>query len=135
MNRVTLIGNVTFDPELRKTPKGTPVASFGFATNMYWKDASTGEKRENAEFHSIIAWRKLAEPVGEQIKTGNRLYIEGRLKTRTWEDKEGVKRRRTEVIASNILVLKSKADKKGEETVAEKPMLVEEEVSTEKVPF
>lgn len=104
LNKVLLIGNLTRDPELRYTPQGTAVCTFGLATNRQWSN-DQGEKKEDVEFHTIVAWNKLAEICGEYLKKGSQTYVEGRLSTREWEDKEGGKRRTTEVIANEVLFL------------------------------
>ncbi len=99
-----IIGNLTRDPEVRTTAGGTNVASFGVATNHAWTDAS-GQKQEKAEFHNIVAWGKLADICGQYLAKGRKVYIEGRLQTREWEGKDGVKRRTTEIIAENMIML------------------------------
>jgi len=104
LNRACLIGNVTKDPELKTTPSGQSVISFSIATNFIWKDQA-GNKQEKAEFHNIVAWRKLAETMGQYLKKGGKVYVEGRLQTRTWEDKDGKKNYRTEIVADNIILL------------------------------
>lgn len=104
LNKVMLIGNVTRDPEIRNTTSGTQVASFSIATNFTWKD-QTGGKQSKAEFHNIVAWRKLAEIIGQYIKKGSKIYIEGRLQTRDWTGQDGTKRYTTEVVADNMIML------------------------------
>lgn len=117
LNRVTLIGNVTRDPELRTTPTGQNVCSFSVATNRRWKDQTSGELKESAEFHNLVAWGKLAQTVSSYLKKGSKVYVEGRLQTRSWEDQTGVKKYRTEVILDNMIML----DKKGAAPAAEAP--------------
>jgi len=107
LNKAMIIGNLTRDPEVRSTPSGVSVVSFGVATNFVWKDAN-GQKQEKAEFHNIVAWRKLADIVGQYLKKGSKVYIEGRLQTRDWTGQDGVKRYRTEIIAENMIMLDSK---------------------------
>lgn len=104
LNKVMIIGNVTADPEVRNTPQGTSVTSFSVATNLVWTDQS-GMKQSKAEFHNVVAWRKLAEICGQYLTKGKKVYIEGRLQTRDWEDQSGVKRYRTEIIAENMIML------------------------------
>ena len=106
LNKVILIGNLTRDPELRYTPQGTPVCTFGIATNRSWS-TDTGEKKEETEFHTIVAWNRLAEIVAEYLQKGRQAYIEGRLQTREWEAPDGTKRQRTEIIASEVIFLGS----------------------------
>ena len=105
LNRATIIGNLTRDPELRYTPNGSAVASFGVATNRSYVDQSSGEKKDSVEFHDIVTWGKLAEICGQILSKGRKVYIEGRLQTRSWEGQDGVKRQRTEIVAENMLVL------------------------------
>ena len=101
LNKVFIIGRLTADPELRTTPSGDHVASFSIATNRYWR-TKEGEKKENTEFHNIVAWGRQAEVVNQFSKKGSVIMIEGRLQTRSWEGKDGQTRRTTEVIAENI---------------------------------
>jgi len=100
LNKVQLIGNVIRPPEVRMAG-AQKVATFSVATNFSWTD-QTGARKEKAEFHNIVAWRKLAEICEQYLKKGSKLYIEGRLQTRDWEGEDGVKRYRTEVIAENL---------------------------------
>lgn len=109
LNRAQIIGNLTRDPELRQIPGGQTVATFSVATNFTWTDSS-GQKQERAEFHNVVAWRKLAEICGQYLKKGGKVFIEGRIQTRDWEGEDGVKRYRTEIIADNMIML----DRKGE---------------------
>ncbi len=109
LNKVQLIGNLTRDPELKQIPGGQVVASFGIATNFTWKDQS-GERQSKAEFHNIVAWRKLAEICGQYLKKGAKVYIEGRLQTRDWEGEDGTKRYRTEITADNMIMLDGRRD-------------------------
>ena len=105
LNKVMLIGHVGKDPEVRFTGSGTPVASFSLATNESWKDAE-GNQQERTDWHNIIAWKKLAEICGEWLKKGSKVYIEGRIQTRDYEDKNtGVKKYITEIIASSMIML------------------------------
>jgi len=104
LNRATIIGNLTRDPELRYTPNGQAVASFAVATNRSWVD-NTGEKKDAVEYHEVVTWGKLAEICGQILSKGRKAYIEGRLQTRSWEGQDGVKRQKTEIVAENVLVL------------------------------
>lgn len=104
LNKVMLIGNVVRDPEMRTTPNGKNVSSFSIATNRVWTDASN-QKQTKAEFHNIVAWGRLAEITSQYLKKGSKVYLEGRLETRSWDDPNGVKRYRTEVIADNMIML------------------------------
>ncbi len=107
LNKAMIIGNLTRDPEVRTTPQGTSVASFSVATNFVWNDAN-GQKQEKAEYHNVVAWRKLADIIGQYLKKGSKVYIEGRLQTRDWTGQDGVKRYRTEIVADNMIMLDSK---------------------------
>jgi single-strand DNA-binding protein len=104
LNKVMIIGRLTRDPEVRSTPSGTNVASFAVATSFNWTDQQ-GQKKEQTEFHNVVAWRKLGEIVGQYLKKGSQVYIEGRLQTRSWEGQDGKKNYRTEIIADNMIML------------------------------
>ncbi len=140
LNKVMIIGNVVRDPELRTTPNGQNVSSFAVATNLVWKDAS-GSRQEKAEFHNVVAWRKLAEITSQYLKKGSKVYIEGRLQTRSWDDPNGVKKYRTEIIADNMIMLDRASGSNYEskeprsaaaKTEADPPA---EEISIEDIPF
>jgi len=108
LNKVLLIGNLTRDPELRSTPSGQSVATFGLATNRVWKDPQTGERREAVEFHNIVLWRRLAEIAGQYLHKGSKIFLEGRLQTRSWQDQSGNKKYMTEIVAENMQMLDRK---------------------------
>ncbi len=108
LNKVLLIGNLTRDPELRSTPSGQSVASFGIATNRIWRDPQTGERKEAVEFHNIVLWRRLAEIAGQYLRKGSKIFLEGRLQTTSWQDQSGAKRYRTEIVAENMQMLDRK---------------------------
>lgn len=112
LNKAMIIGNLTRDPEIRNTPNGQTVASFSVATNMVWTDQS-GQKQEKAEFHNVVAWRRLAEICGQYLKKGAKVYIEGRLQTRDWAGQDGVKRYRTEIVAENMIMLDGRGGSQG----------------------
>ncbi|PIS09077.1 single-stranded DNA-binding protein [Candidatus Beckwithbacteria bacterium CG10_big_fil_rev_8_21_14_0_10_34_10] len=114
LNKVQLIGNLTRDPELRYTPQGTAVCTFGLATNRSWQPTGGGERQEEAEFHRLVAWQKLAELCAQLLFKGRKIYVEGRLQTRNWTSKDGQDRTTTEVVIDNMIVLDSKR-KDGEE--------------------
>ena len=105
LNKVMLIGNLTRDPNLRFTPKGTAVCSFGIATNRSWTAADGGEKQERVDFHNIVAWSKLAEICGQLLHKGDKTYVEGRIQTRDWKTENGEDRRITEIIIDNMMLL------------------------------
>ncbi len=127
LNKVSLIGNLGKDPELRYTSGGVAVATFSVATNERWKDPE-GNPQEKTEWHNIVAWRKLAEISGEWLKKGKKVYIEGRLQYRSYDDKNGVKRYVTEIVADNLIMLDSKgADVGPSPTPSEEPAGPEKE--------
>jgi single-strand DNA-binding protein len=103
-----LIGNLTRDPELRYTPQGTPVCSFGLATNRSWQPARGGDRQEETEFHRIVAWNKLAELCSQLLFKGRKVFVEGRLQTRNWTTSEGQERQTVEIVIDSMIVLDSK---------------------------
>jgi single-strand DNA-binding protein len=107
LNRVQLIGNLTRDPELRYTPQGTAVCSFSIATNRNWT-TDTGEKKDEVEFHRIVAWNKLAELCSQFLVKGRKVYVEGRLSTRSWNAQDGTQKQTTEIVISDMILLDSK---------------------------
>jgi single-strand DNA-binding protein len=104
VNKVILVGNLTRDPEVRYTKSDQAVASFGLATNETWK-GKDGNREEKTEFHRVIAWGKLGEICGEYLSKGKQVYIEGKLQTRDWDDKDDNKRTTTEIVANNMTML------------------------------
>ncbi len=112
VNKVILIGNLGGDPELRSTPGGTSVASFTLATNESWTDKD-GTKQERTEWHRIVVWSRLAEICGQYLRKGSQVYIEGRLQTRTWEDKQGNQRKTTEIVARDMQMLGARSEGNG----------------------
>ena len=116
LNKVLLIGNLTRDPELRYTPQGTPVCTFGLATNRSWQPSAGGERQEETEWHRIVAWNKLAELCSELLFKGRKVFVEGRVQTRNWTDAQGQERTTVEVVIDNMIVLDNKRkDGQGEE--------------------
>ncbi len=107
VNKVILIGNLGRDPEVRYTPSGVAVANFSIATSEEWKDKVSGQKQERTEWHRIVAWRRLGEICGEYLHKGSQVFIEGKLQTRSWEDRDGNKRYTTEVYATTMQMLGS----------------------------
>ncbi|MBI3486310.1 single-stranded DNA-binding protein [Candidatus Daviesbacteria bacterium] len=110
-NRVELIGNLTRDPELRYTPSGAAVVSFSIATNRTYM--SDGEKKEEADFHRIVAWNKLAELCSQLLKKGNRVFVSGRLQNRSWEGQDGQQRQTTEIVIEDMILLTSRSLSEG----------------------
>ena len=103
VNKATIIGNLTRDPELKSLPSGGKVTSLSLATNSYWKDKTTGEKKESVEYHNIVIFGRQAETAAQYLKKGQQAYIEGRLQTRSWDDTAtGVKKYRTEIVADTV---------------------------------
>ena len=101
LNKAMIIGNLTRDPELKSLPSGVRVASFSVATNRVWKDKN-GQKQENVDYHNVVVFGRQAEIVGQYMKKGSSILVEGRMQTRSWDDASGVKKYRTEVIADRI---------------------------------
>ena len=112
LNKVLLIGNLTRDPELRYTPSGAAVCTFGIATNRFYV-ASDGEKKEETEFIKIVSWNKLAELCSQLLAKGRKVYVEGRLQTRSWETPDGQNRQTTEVVIDDMRILDSKREFEG----------------------
>ncbi len=105
LNKVMIIGNVTNDPELRAIPSGVNVCNFGVATNYVYTNQQTGQKVEQVEFHNIVLWRKLGEIAKQYLTKGRKVFIEGRLQTRSWDGEDGKKRYKTEIIGDNMIML------------------------------
>lgn len=124
LNKAILIGNLTRDPELRYTPQGTAVCTFGLATNRQWVTES-GEKKEDAEFHRLVAWNKLAEICSQLLTKGRKVYVEGRLQTRSWTGQDGAQRTSTEIVISDMIILDPRRDVAGETPEFDVPQEVE----------
>jgi single-strand DNA-binding protein len=132
INKVILVGRLGKDPEVRYTPSGVAVANFTVATSEEWKDKNTGEKQERTEWHRIEAWRRLGEICGEYLHKGKQVYIEGRLQTDAWEDRDGNRRYTTKVVAQNMQMLDSpskggKIESRDEQFPVEEPINVPED--------
>lgn len=108
VNKVILVGNLGKDPEVRYSPNGSAVANCTLATTESWKDKTSGEKQEKTEWHRVVFFGKLAEIAGEYLKKGSQIYVEGRLQTRKWQDKEGKDRYTTEIVAGEMQMLGSR---------------------------
>lgn len=109
INKVILVGNVGTDPEVRYLPNGNAVATLSVATSETWKDKQTGEKQERTEWHRVVCFNRLGEIAGEYIRKGSKLYVEGSLRTRKWQDQQGQDKYTTEIVAADIQMLDSKA--------------------------
>lgn len=128
VNKVTLIGNLVRDPEAKSLPSGQMISAFDLATNYAWKDQKTKAKREATEFHSLVAWGKLAEIVQQYVKKGSKVYVEGRLHRRSWKDRAGKPQSKTEIVADSLIML-------GHRSLAKDPTeLPKEEPSAEELP-
>lgn len=146
LNRVTLIGRLTQDPEVRTTPSGQSVTNLKVVTNRMWT-GQDGTKQERAEFHSCVLWGKLADVAGQYLTKGQKVYVEGRLETRDWTGQDGVKRYRTEIICENMIMLggprgSGPAASSSNEPAYEPPRSSstpvepeEEEIKVEDIPF
>lgn len=148
LNKAQIIGNITQDIEVKTTPNGQNVCSFGIATNRNWTDSS-GMRQEQTEFHNVVLWGKLSEIAGQYLGKGKKVYIEGRLQTRSWEAQDGTKRYRTEVVGENMIMLSpagengSRSGTSYNQTPATNPTPAastkkpkqEEEISIEDIPF
>jgi len=153
LNKVFLIGNLVQDPELRTTSSGQPVCTLRMATNRMWTDQKSGQKQQKAEYHTVILWRKLAEIAKQYLTKGNLLLVEGRLQTRNWQDKNGVKHWTTEIIAENMqmgprsgfsskpssegAIKQEKESQKQDDLTEEIPIIEEdsEEIDLKDIPF
>jgi single-strand DNA-binding protein len=121
LNKVMVIGRLGADPEMRYTPSGSPVTTFRVATSRQWKDGN-GETREETEWFNMVAWNKLAEICNQYLSKGTRVYIEGRLQTRSWEDQQsGQTRYRTEVITSDMIILDGREGRPGRDVEEYQP--------------
>lgn len=141
LNRATVLGNMTKDPDMRFTPNGQAVCNFTVATNRRWKNQD-GTDGDSTEYHDIVVWGKQAENVTPMLKKGGPVYVEGRLQTRNWDGQDGVKRYKTEIIAETVIALGLKGkpmDNKVDSPVAEisKPenKKDDEEIDIEEIPF
>ena len=130
VNRVTLIGNLGRDPELRSTPGGTSVATFSVATSERWNDKD-GNQQERTEWHNVVAWGRQAEVCSQYLRKGSGVYIEGRLQTRSWEDKQGNQRKTTEIIMRNMIMLDGRGGGGGPREDAGTPEFAAETVKIE----
>ena len=148
LNKVQIIGNITQDIELRQTPNGQNVTSFSVATNRTWTDSNSGIKQEQAEFHNVVLWWKLAEIASQYLGKWKKVYIEWRLQTRSWEAQDGTKRYKTEIVWTNMIMLdkawwdyepsnsnSSETPTNNTPTVKKANTKNEEEISVDDIPF
>ena len=140
LNKAQIIGNLTRDPELKTTNSGQSVCTVGVATNRRWKD-SNGERHEEPEYHNVVCWGRLAEIASEYLNKGAKVFFEGRLQTRSWDDDAGVKHFRTEIIADDMIMLSPK-DGNGSDgysaggaTASAAPTPSNDDISAEDLPF
>ncbi len=118
VNKVILVGNLTRDPELKSTTGGQSIVTLGLATNRQWT-TSGHEKRSSAEFHECVAWAKLAEICKERLRKGMLVYVEGYLKTRSWDMEDGTRRFRTEIVLQDMIILEKRKNEEGDDYVPE----------------
>lgn len=141
LNKVFLIGRLTQDPQVRTTPSGQTICTFGLATNRIGKDPSTGEIKKSTEYHNIVLWRKLAEIASRYLTKGSLVFIEGRIHTRSWQDSSGNQKSKIEIVAERIQLGPKMAEKISPEeekeipSVEEIPVVEEEEINVEDIPF
>ncbi len=144
LNRATLLGRLTRDPEIRSTPSGQSVATIGVATGRIWTDQS-GVKQERTEFHNCVLWGKLADIAGQYLSKGRRVYLEGRLETKDWTGQDGVKRYRTEIIVENMIMLDgprgasssaAPSPQSGQpDSIQDQSQNIDDEIKVEDIPF
>jgi len=136
LNRASIIGNLTRDPEAKTTTQGANVTTFSVATNLRWTTQG-GEKKESTEYHNVVTWRRLAEICAQYLTKGSKVYVEGRLQTRSWDDAQGQKHWRTEIVADNVIMLDRPGARSNSDdfntTSPEQPEA--EEQSVEEIPF
>ena len=146
VNKVILVGNIGQDPEIRYMPNGNPVANLTLATSESWKDKQSGETKEQTEWHRVVMFNKLAEIAGEYVKKGSKVYLEGAIKTRKWQDQQGQDRYTTEIVANELQMLDRRSDagnsdyqqysQQSEAKPAKKPAEVAEvEIADDDIPF
>lgn len=134
LNKVMIIGNLGADPEMRFTASGTPVTSFRIAVNRT-RLAAGGERHEETEWFSVVAWNKLAETCNQFLGKGRRVFVEGRLQTRSWEGQDGQRRYRTEIVANDVLFLDRAGAALPDGTSEEEPLAEDQDLEPEDLPF
>lgn len=136
LNKVSLIGNIAREPETKTLASGQSVTKATLATNQTWKDSKSGEKKSKADFHNIVGWNHLGQNMAKYLKKGDKVYFEGRINNRSWEDKEGKKKYFTDIVASHMIMLGGSGKKEELEKRAEKAEIVDETpVNDEEMPF
>lgn len=137
INKVILVGNLGADPEVRYTTSGSAVVNFSIATSDEWKDKETGEKKSRTEWHRVVAFARLAEICGEYLRKGRQVYVEGRIQTRSWEDKDGNTRYTTEIIAREMQMLGSAPGRQSQTSYGEQdgPMNEPIDMPEDDIPF
>ncbi len=135
VNKVILVGNLGADPEIRYSSNGTPVTIFRIATNESWLNRDTGEREQKTEWHRVVAFGRLGEICAEYLRKGRQVYVEGRLRTRSWEDRDGNKRYLTEVVATNVIMLGPPVDSGTEVEMVEEDSYLQDLPPEDDVPF
>ena len=135
LNKVLIIGNLGSDPEIKYTQAGSPVANLSVATSERWKDKNTGEQKEQVEWHRVVIFGRLAEIAEQYLKKGSKIFVEGKLQTRDWEDSEGKKRYTTEVVAREMTMLDSKGDSMESSSSASSASKPNNDKFEEDIPF
>jgi single-strand DNA-binding protein len=135
LNKVLIIGNLGADPEIKYTQAGSPVANLSVATSERWKDKNTGEQKEQVEWHRVVIFGRLAEIAEQYLKKGSKIFVEGKLQTRDWEDSEGKKRYTTEVVAREMTMLDSKGDSMESSSSASSSSKPDNNKFEEDIPF
>ncbi len=142
VNKAIILGNLTRDPETKTISSGQTVASFSIATNRFWTDKASGEKKKSAEYHNIIAWGRLAEIAQQFLTKGCLVYVEGRLQTRSWEDQQGNKKYKTEIVAEKLQLgprgsgtNNNYRDNKEKAEIPEEHNSSSEDINVEEIPF
>ena len=128
VNKAIIIGNLGKDAEVRYTPGGTAVANISVATTETWNDKTSGQRQEKTEWHRVAIWGKTAEAIGEYLTKGRQVYVEGRIETRQWDDKDGQKRYTTEIRSDRVVLLGGRGDGPDHVAPAPKPELTEDDI-------
>lgn len=135
VNKVIIVGNLGQDPEVRYMPNGDAVANISIATSETWKDKNTGENKEKTEWHRVVMFRKLGEIAGEYLKKASKVYIEGKLQTRKWQDNNGNDRYTTEIIADQMQMLDSRGDNQSSNGQAKQSPAMPDNFDDTDIPF